>query len=395
MLEFSYFFNFFIGFNLRSNSISLVMMAAGNSSRFCSNGMGIKKQWLRSDKSPLWLLATDRLAKFFSFKSVIITASRQDLAYMQKLSSYHIVLGGDSRCDSLRNALKHIDSEFVLVSDVARWDCDLQVVESMLKAIEDEFSCIVPYVGVSDTAFYENRFLNRDEIRLIQTPQLSKVGDLKKALESKSDFSDESSAMHSINKKIKFIKGSKSMAKITFADDLDTHKYKLKPPSKDNFIGFGIDIHGFVENKKMMLCGIELESNLGFKAHSDGDVGIHAIIDAMLGAMNCGDIGEWFPDNDKAYKNADSALLLKTINEYAMSVGFVINNLDLTIIAQKPKISPYKNAMQEKLAQILNIQKSQINIKATTAESLGFIGRKEGVCVQCVANMKLFDWTLY
>jgi 2-C-methyl-D-erythritol 4-phosphate cytidylyltransferase/2-C-methyl-D-erythritol 2,4-cyclodiphosphate synthase len=143
----------------------------------------------------------------------------------------------------------------------------------------------------------------------------------------------------------------------------------------------------------MFLGGVNIDSSFGFKAHSDGDILIHSIIDALLGACGAGDIGEFFPDTDKKYKNADSKLLLKYIVEFINNVGFEIVNIDLTILAEVPKINPYKIQIKTTMAKLLNIPKYKINIKATTSEKMGFIGRKEGVAVLSTANLKYYDWT--
>jgi 2-C-methyl-D-erythritol 4-phosphate cytidylyltransferase/2-C-methyl-D-erythritol 2,4-cyclodiphosphate synthase len=142
----------------------------------------------------------------------------------------------------------------------------------------------------------------------------------------------------------------------------------------------------------MYLGGVNIDVPYGFKAHSDGDVLIHSLIDALLGAAGAGDIGEFFPDTDLEYKNIDSKLLLKKIVEFIYNVVYEIVNVDLTIIAQKPKINPYKNAIKTTIAELLNIEKQFVNIKATTAEKLGFIGRAEGVAVQSIATLKYYNW---
>lgn len=142
----------------------------------------------------------------------------------------------------------------------------------------------------------------------------------------------------------------------------------------------------------MYLGGIQIDVEYGFKAHSDGDVLIHSLIDALLGACGAGDIGEFFPDTDEKYKNVDSKILLKDIIKFIYNVGYEIVNVDLTIIAQQPKINPYKLQIKSKIAELLNIEKQFVNIKATTAEKLGFIGRKEGVAVQSIATLKYYDW---
>ncbi|GBU09344.1 2C-methyl-D-erythritol 2,4-cyclodiphosphate synthase [Gammaproteobacteria bacterium] len=144
-------------------------------------------------------------------------------------------------------------------------------------------------------------------------------------------------------------------------------------------IGSGFDVHAFKEGDFLILCGVKIPFNKSFLAHSDGDVAIHALIDALLGSLCLGDIGELFPDTDPAFKNIDSRILLKKVYAQILEKGWNIGNIDLTIMAQAPALSPYKLEMRKNIAQDLNIELDQINIKATTTESLGFVGRKEGI----------------
>ena len=142
----------------------------------------------------------------------------------------------------------------------------------------------------------------------------------------------------------------------------------------------------------MFLGGIKLPTDYGFKAHSDGDVLIHSLIDALLGACGAGDIGEFFPDTSAEFKDIDSKILLKNIVEFIYNVGYEIVNVDLTIIAQIPKINPHKNEIKNSISKLLEIEKQFVNIKATTAEKMGFIGRSEGVAVQSIATLKYYNW---
>ena len=146
------------------------------------------------------------------------------------------------------------------------------------------------------------------------------------------------------------------------------------------------------ENKEMFLCGVKIDVDYGFKAHSDGDVAIHALIDASLGAAGMGDIGELYPDKDESYSGVDSKKLLADTVNKLKTHGYEIGNVDLTILAQAPKILPYKEEMRKTLASLLGIRQNFVNIKATTAEKLGFVGRKEGVTVHAVANLTYFTW---
>ena len=156
-------------------------------------------------------------------------------------------------------------------------------------------------------------------------------------------------------------------------------------------IGIGYDVHQLGEGRKLILGGVEIPFERGLLGHSDADVLIHAIMDAMIGAMGLGDIGKHFPDTDPAYKGADSMKLMAHVKELLDEKGYVIENIDATIIAQKPKLRPYIEEMECNVAKVLGIEKDQINIKATTEERLGFTGREEGMAAQAICSIQ----TLY
>ncbi len=153
--------------------------------------------------------------------------------------------------------------------------------------------------------------------------------------------------------------------------------------------GFGFDVHAFAENRKLIIGGIEIPNDKGLEGHSDADVLIHAICDAMLGALSLGDIGIHFPDTEVKWKNADSAVLLKNVNELIQAKGYELGNLDCVLAMEKPKISPYVDRMKNRIAEILSVDSDQISIKATTTEKLGFVGRSEGVA--CFATVLLMQ----
>lgn len=371
---------------------TLILLGAGNSSRFCADLKLPKKQWLRCGRDPLWLKV---LQSFLSFglKNILLTASAKEVSYMQNYTSCPIITGGETRTQSILNALKEVKTPYVLISDIARFDPQIEVIESLFEALnkDSSLSCIAPYLPIVDTTFSDTQgLLNREELKLIQTPQLSKTDILLKALQ-KGEFSDESSAIASMGEKVTYILGSKKMDKLTYAHELKT--LPLTPPEQIYFVGQGLDVHAFTPNKPMFLGGVHIKSDLGFKAHSDGDVLLHSLTDAILGAIGAGDIGEWFPDTSEKYKNADSKLLLKEVLEFATAVGYEIVNVDLTILAQKPKISPYKSQIKQSLSALLSLPLHLINVKATTGEEMGFVGRGEGVCVMSNVNMRFFDWS--
>ena len=360
--------------------ITLVILSAGNSTRFNSV---TKKQWLRYDNKPLWKFVADRLNNFYSFKETIITSNKDEKKLYELLSDYTIIEGGETRQLSLKNAIKNINTKYVLVTDVARACIPEKIILDLITNIK-KYDCIVPYLKPVDTIVYENETIDRNKVKLIQTPQLSKTKTLQKALETDIEFTDDSSAIKSIGGKINYILGSEESKKITFKGD---EKLPCLKPNKNLiFNGNGYDIHQFEKNKKMVLCGIEIKSDFGFKAHSDGDVAIHSIIDALLGAAGYGDIGEFFPDNDPTFKNVDSKKLLNYVVNLLHTTGFEIINIDITIIAQTPKLSLYKKEMKKSIAKLTKCE--NINIKATTNEKLDAIGQKQAIAVITSANIK-------
>ena len=368
---------------------TLVILCAGESNRF---EMQVKKQWLRIQNDPLWLNLANRISKYAKFNNIIIVSHKNEIEYMKNYTNkFDFIQGGTSRQDSISNALELVNTSYVLITDVARACIPKSVINDILNS-KEKADCIVPYLNISDTVVYNENTINRDNVKLIQTPQLSRTLLLKDAIKKNISFTDESSAIKNIGGKIIYIKGSTLSSKLTFGDELSNINC-LKKPSKDMFVGTGLDIHPFCDNKTMVLGGVILPYDYGFKAHSDGDVLIHSIIDSFLGAIGAGDIGEFFPDTDEQYKDANSKELLKYIIKFIRNVGYEIVNVDVTILAQVPKINPHKDEIKNTLSSILKIKKNKINIKATTAEHLGFIGRKEALAVQSVSTLKYYDWT--
>lgn len=366
----------------------MIILCAGNSTRF---GLQAKKQWLRIENQPLWLFVAKKLSTTSQFDKIIVAASPLELSYMQNFSTdITFVAGGETRQASMGNALEEVTTEHVMVTDVARSCVPQEVIQRLLNE-KSNGDCIVPVLNVSDTVIYNEETINRDNVKLIQTPQLSNTTILKEALNTDIEFTDDSSAIKALGKNVIYVEGSHLSKKLTYNKDLQEIEC-LKAPSQNFFTGTGLDIHAFEENKPMVLGGVNIDVTYGFKAHSDGDVLIHSVIDALLGACGAGDIGEFFPDTDPAYKGADSKELLEEIVKFIYNVGYEIVNVDVTIIAQKPKINPHKQAIKATMASLLHIEPQFINVKATTAEKLGFLGRSEGVAIQSSATLKYFDW---
>ncbi|MBE0490648.1 MAG: bifunctional 2-C-methyl-D-erythritol 4-phosphate cytidylyltransferase/2-C-methyl-D-erythritol 2,4-cyclodiphosphate synthase [Sulfurospirillum sp.] len=363
------------------------MLSAGSSTRF---GGKVKKHWLRIAHTPLWLYATNQITACHNFAKVIVVCSPDEIRYARLFNEeFTFIVGGASRQESLQNALLHVSTSRVLISDVARACVDASMLERIFCNVDAD--CIVPYLPISDTVVYCDETIDRTQVKRIQTPQLSKTAVLKKAMQTTQLFTDESSAIKAIGGTVHFVLGSHNAHKLTFAQDMQLLA-KLPSAASECFVGNGFDVHAFEEKKTMWLGGVKIRDDIGFKAHSDGDVAIHALIDALLGASGAGDIGELFPDTDASFKNIDSKILLQKVVTFLGDIGFDIINCDITILAQKPKLQNFKMQMRKTLATLLQIDILRVNIKATTTEKLGFIGREEGVGVIANASIKYHDW---
>ena len=370
------------------HDLTLILLAAGSSSRFECD---VKKQWLRIGHKPLWQFVASKCVETKLFDKIIITSSKDDIEFMKNYDSFTFVEGSTTRQSSLKNALKEVETDYVLVSDIARACINEEFLRKIISK-KGEADCIVPYLKVSDTIVYINETIDREQVKRVQTPQLSRTSILKNSLNTDIEFTDESSAIVTNGGTREFILGESEANKITFIKDLNSISC-LSKPSSDILSGTGFDVHAFDENEDMYLGGVKIESSFGFKAHSDGDVAIHALIDALLGAAGMGDIGMMFPDSSEEFKNIDSKILLQRVVTKIHNFGFIIINVDLTIAAQTPKIGKYKLQMRKVIAEIINCDSSRVNIKATTTEKLGFIGRSEGAGVIANANLKYFDWS--
>lgn len=422
--------------------ISLILLAAGDSSRF---ELPVKKQWLRVGELPLWQYVAQSVARAHPFKKIVIAVNEEDVSYCERLYAcslvsargesaecntseykfqrkqggigcgaddlndaskprgaenfkaqvgcsstnlkFHFAPGGANRQSSLKNALKLVDSELVLVSDVARAQISPGLISSLIRNLGGA-DCISPYLGVNDTTYLGEDVVKREELRLIQTPQLSRTALLKKALDGSEIFTDDSAAVRSAGGRLEFIKGEAGALKITRASDLAA--LNLKPCLRDIFCGTGYDVHALEKGAGIVLGGVQIPCEFALIAHSDGDVAIHALIDAICGAAMLGDIGELFPDSDAKLKGADSKELLRKVMRRVRGYGYELVNADITIIAQRPKIGAYKAQMQEVLSEILNC--ARVNVKATTTEGLGFTGRSEGIAAQAAVSLKFYDW---
>lgn len=393
--------------------IALILLGAGDSSRFQASASHLlsyektqaklprlpKKQWLRIGEIPLWLKVALDLRRIYPFVQCILSAKSNEKKYMQKYLEafsldFELVSGGSTRQESLKNALEILEDsvEYVLVNDIARCNIPKDLSQRILDEIGN-YDCVVPCLQLSDTIAYSKdsklEYLKRENLKIIQTPQLSKVSALKSALKEQ-DFTDESSAIYVNGGSVGFVQGALEAKKLTFVEELK--EMQLSKPSSRTLVGNGSDIHALSGGEGIILGAVAIPCEFKLIAHSDGDACLHALSDALLGAIGFGDIGEWFPDDNPVYQGADSADLLRIIVNFVRDVGYNILQADVTIFAQKPKISPYKSAMEHKIAEILQINPFKVNVKATTTEKLGFIGRGEGILAQASVVLEYFDW---
>lgn len=310
------------------------------------------------------------------------------------------VTGGDTRQQSVLNGLRAFDfgeNDVVLVHDAARCLVSPEVIGNVIRSVK-ECGSGVPGVPASSTyklcderGFVE---LTPDRSRLfeVQTPQGFFARDLLAASLRASEEgwlgTDDAMLMEHYGHAVRIVPGSKANLKLTTPEDLLTAGLLLKGGRSSVRVGMGYDVHRLVEGRRLVLCGVEIPWSLGLLGHSDADVALHALMDAMLGACGLGDIGRHFPDTDDRFKGISSLLLLKETDRLMKEAGFSLVNADITIVAQKPKLLPYIPQMVRTVAEALGKEDAAVNIKATTTEKLGFEGREEGISAYAVCMVE-------
>lgn len=326
---------------------------------------------------------------------IIITDDEKIKNICSKYSKViRFAVGGKQRQDSVYNAIDLITDQnsIVLIHDGARPFVSDEIIKNNI-IVASEFGACVTAIKSKDTIKKVKKdsvdeTLNRDELINVQTPQSFDYKIIKKAYEfykeTKIETTDDSTMVELLGVKIKVVDGSYNNIKITTKEDIEFANY-LEGKSLINLkIGLGYDVHRLIKSRDLIVGGVTIPFEFGLDGHSDGDVLIHAIIDALLGAMNKGDIGMLFPDTDDSYKGVSSLELLKKVNEIIVDNRFKIINIDSVVIAQKPKILPFISEMKGNISKILNIDVSCISIKGTTTEKLGFEGRGEGISAQAI-----------
>ena len=372
--------------------LSFILLAGGNSSRFKSN---IPKPYQKIAGKTLIELSINKIRQFKQFKKIIIVCNKEHLKFLKKINLRNITIinGGKTRQQSTSNALNYLQKQRgvkkVLIHDAARPNFSKNLIKKILIESKKN-SVVIPVLKLQDALKKKNKrknFLdfNRDNFFLTQTPQCF---DFKKIFtahkKNKEKYNDDDLSLIDNNNKTKLISGEKRNFKITDRNDFELLKKIYKSNLK---IGIGFDVHRLVKGRKLFLGGVKIPSHLGTLGHSDGDPVLHAIIDAVLGACQMGDIGEKFSDKNKKFKNISSTLLMKKIIEQIKSKNYEINNLDVNIITETPKLKKFKNKIINNISKLCGVNTENINIKAKTTEKLGVIGQEKAIAAEVIVSV--------
>ena len=377
-------------------SLFLILLAAGDSKRFKSSTP--KPYHLINNKTIL----EHSLSIFKGIKEIKKTVIVYNNKHKKYLNKVHIknavkIKGGKTRQESTFNALKKIkkmNCKKVLIHDVARPNPSKKIIKEIIKKLQKNHA-VIPIIKANDAIkrFEKNlifKNIKRETLGLAQTPQgftFSKI--FEKHKQNINDSFDDDSSLFTINgEKVFTVNGSKTNLKITDKEDLDIFKFLKKGKT---YTGIGFDIHKLVKKRKLYLGGIKISFNRGLEGHSDADPVLHAIIDSLLGACRLGDIGKLFSNKNKKYKNIRSTILLKKVIKLIKSKNFLINNIDINIIAQELKIKKYSNKMIKTISKLCEINLDQINIKGKTTEKLGLIGKGKAIAAESISTVTKND----
>ena len=380
-------------------SFCFIILAGGNSHRFRSN---IGKPYQKIGGKSLIEINLIKARKFKQIKKIILVYNKKDLKRVKSLNlkNVKLVAGGSNRQQSTFNALKSIKNQkgisSVLIHDVARPNFSLRLFGSIIKNIKNA-RAVVPKINIQDAikqiidSSKEQYVVSkkRDNLFLTQTPQafiLEEIYYLHKTNSNK--YKDDDISLYMDLNKVKFIEGEKNNFKITDKSDFENLRNIYKSKQR---VGIGFDVHRLVPKRKLYLAGLTIKSKLGTLGHSDGDPVLHSITDAILGACKMGDIGQMFSDKNRSFKNIRSTILLQRVIEQIKSRGYFINNIDINIITQTPKVNIYKKKMINNIAKLCEISKDQINIKGKTTEKLGVIGKEKAIACEVICSVLKYD----
>lgn len=326
---------------------------------------------------------------------VIVTASKEDLEEISALCkpfNYKVVKGGATRTESVKRALKEVTGEIVLIHDGARPFLSNGLILNCIDGVK-KFGSAVAAIKLTDTAVcgqlgYVTDRLDRETTFRVQTPQGFLTEDIRRAYALAGDkvYTDDSAVYGEFIEPARLVDGEESNIKLTYKSDFTR---ELPSTVGCGLTGFGVDVHAFGKKQNYVkLCGVEIPCDTGLIAHSDGDVALHAVMDAILSAAGLKDIGHYFPDKDPAFKGADSAKLLKKVIGLVGDKGLKVSNISVAVQAEKPRLSPYIDNMVTRLAELTGADGEKISVAAGTSEGLGFVGEGLGICVYAVATLK-------
>ena len=375
-------------------TVTALIVAAGKGERL---GGGVPKQYRMLGGKPVLRWAVEALIFHPAVRTarVVIGKGQQTLAReaLTGLDLEEPIEGGVERADSVRAGLDAIAGDAVLVHDAARPFCPPAVVDRLVAQLEF-FDGSAPVLPVGDTlARAEGQLgepVDRSGLVRVQTPQAFRLDALRSAYERWSGPSptDETTVARAAGLSVATVAGDPALEKLTTEADWQEAENRLAARLTPR-TGLGFDVHAFAGDGPVMLGGIEVPHSRGLAGHSDADVVLHAITDALFGAAGLGDVGEHVPPSDARWKGAPSSLFLAHAVELLRQRGAIIDHVDCTIIAQEPKVGPHRSAMQARIAEIAGLSMDQVSIKATTTDGLGFTGRREGIAAQAVASIRI------
>jgi len=377
-------------------SFCLVLLAAGESKRFNSK---IPKPFIKVAGKALLEHSLIKFNKIKQIKKIVVVINKKHSRFLKEIKSNNFskIIGGKTRQESTYKALQYIKKNRikctnVLIHDSARPNFSLKLIKRITNASRK--NTVVPKIPIHDAlkeSVSKEFLLNlpRENFFSTQTPQSFNFQEiLSLHSRNKSLYKDDDLSLVQSLKKVKFVDGEKNNFKITNQQDLLMLKNFMNLKTRT---GIGFDVHRLVPKRKLYLGGLRIKSKLGTLGHSDGDPVLHSITDAILGACKMGDIGQMFSDKSKKFKNIRSTILLKRVMDQVKSNGYYINNLDINIIAQTPKIKKYKNKMIDNISKLCGISKDQINIKGKTTEKLGVIGKEKAIACEVITSVIKYD----
>ncbi len=366
-------------------------------------GGGKPKQFRALRGIPVFIRAIMPFQAANCVKAICVVVSEEYLhSAREMIEKYHldkvvrIVKGGHERQHSVQSglvALEDRSADIVVIHDGARPLVTEALIEDVVMAAYTH-GAAVPVLPLPDTVKLVGegtvvRSLARSHLRLAQTPQAFHPSLLKEAYErhGRHGATDDAWLVEECGYPVHTVEGRTDNLKLTCAEDWVVAD-KLLDDGSGPRVGMGYDVHRLAASRPLILGGIRIPSDLGLDGHSDADVLVHAVIDAMLGALALPDIGQQFPDSDPAYRGVDSCVLLDRTNQLLRRQGWYVSNVDCTLAAESPRLSPFIAKMRAKLAGVLRVEEEQVGIKATTTEGLGFVGQREGICAWSVVMIR-------